>query len=342
MPEERQPSRAVAALLALVAPPGVAHAYLGMPLRGAVWLAARLLVAIAAIALGPSLGLGPWGVLVVIAVPSLGQLADVTLVPRRLIGKAHGGAIAAFFGAAFVLFVASSVVLRMFVVEAFKIPAGSMSPTLLVGDHIFVDKAAYRRRAPRYGEVMVFAFPEHPEQDFVKRVVALPGDRLEVDGGRPRINGWEVPHCKVGPWSYEDPDSPVMRHTGELDAEFLGDQAYLVFFDAASGAFADHQGPYRAKPDEYWVLGDNRNNSYDSRMWFGGTGGGVPRRLVRGPAMFVWLSIGFDGVTRNRYGVPVHGTTLPPGAESLQPALDACLTSRPPLSATTPPRPGAP
>jgi signal peptidase I len=336
---DRQPSRAVAAVLALVAPPGIAHAYLGMPLRGTAWLVACLLVAIGAPALGPSLGLGPWGVLGTMAVPWLGVLGDVALVPSRRFGKASGGAIGALLAAGFVALLGATVAIRIFVLEAFKIPAGSMAPTLLIGDHIFVDKVAYRGRAPRYGEVMVFAFPEHPEQDFVKRVVALPGDRLQVEGGRPWINGWELPHCKVGTWSYEDPDSPVSRHTGELDVEFLGDQAYLVFFDAASGAFPDRQGPFHAKPDEYWVLGDNRYNSHDSRMWFGGVGGGVPRRLVRGPAMFVWISTSLGGAPRNRYGVPVHGTTLPPGAESLQPALDACLRSRPPLSATTPPTP---
>src|SRR5579859_840206 len=333
MPEPK-PSRAVAAVLALVAPPGVAHAYLGMPLRGVVWLAARLLLAIGAMALGPSLGLGPWGVVGAIVVPWLAMIGDIAFVPSRRFGKTIGGVIAAGVVASLGL----SVAIRILVIEAFKIPAGSMAPTLLVGDHIFVDKLAYRGRAPRYGEVMVFAFPEHPEQEFVKRVIGLPGDRLQFEGGRPRINGWEVPHCKVGTWSYEDPDSTALHHTGELDVEFLGDQAYLVFFDEASGAYPDSQGPYRAKPDEYWVLGDNRNNSHDSRMWFGGTGGGVPRRLVRGPAMFVWISVGFDGVTHDRYGVPVHGTTLPPGAESLQPALDACLRSRPPPSATTPPR----
>jgi signal peptidase I len=336
---EKPPSRAVAELLAVVAPPGVAHAYLGMPVRGAAWLGGSVLVGMGAMALGPSLGLGTWGVLGAMAVPWLGVIVDLAFVPSRRFGKASANAIGALAVVDFVAFVVLAVALRMFVIEAFKIPAGSMAPTLLVGDHIFVDKIAYRARAPRYGEVMVFAFPEHPEQDFVKRVVALPGDRLEVDGGRPRLNGWEVPHCKVGTWSYEDSDSVVPRHTGELDVEFLGDQAYLVFFDDASGGFPDRQGPFRAKPGEYWVLGDNRNNSHDSRMWFGGTGGGVPRRLVRGPAMFVWISTRPGAATADRGGVPVHGTTLPPGAESLQPALDACLKSRPPLSATTPPAP---
>src|SRR5579859_2101666 len=127
MPEPK-PSRAVAAVLALVAPPGVAHAYLGMPLRGVVWLAARLLLAIGAMALGPSLGLGPWGVLGVIAVPSLGQLADVAFIPSRRFGKPGSGAVVGLLVAGAVVFVGFPVALRMLVIEAFKIPAGSMAP----------------------------------------------------------------------------------------------------------------------------------------------------------------------------------------------------------------------
>ena len=120
---------------------------------------------------------------------------------------------------------ACAMALRAFVVEAFKIPSGSMIPTLQVGDHIFVNKFTYgpaipwtHKRVwngmpPSRGDVMVFAFPEHPEQDFIKRVIAVPGDRLEARGGHPIINGWEVPSCRVGPYNYLEgeppPDPPV-------------------------------------------------------------------------------------------------------------------------------------
>src|SRR5207249_5880382 len=95
--------------------------------------------------------------------------------------------------------------IRTFIVQAFKIPSGSMIPTLQVGDHIFVNKFTYgpaipwtKKRfwtamPPRRGDVMVFAFPEHPEQDFIKRVIVIPGDKLEAKNGHPWINGWEVP-----------------------------------------------------------------------------------------------------------------------------------------------------
>jgi signal peptidase I len=248
--------------------------------------------------------------------------------------------------------VAVAFALRAFVIEAFKIPSGSMIPTLMVGDHIFVNKFTYgpaipytharvwTNMPPKRADVMVFAFPEHPEQDFIKRVIALPGDKLEARNGHPIINGWEVPSCKVGSWSYNDFDSPITRHEGDLYVEYLGDDSYLTFYDRASGAFLENQGPYFAKPGEVWVMGDNRNNSHDSRMWFGGQGGGVPYDNIRGRALFVWLSVSDNGVDWSREGAPVMGRPrLPPSAKDLEPQLEKCLKSRP--SVTNPPSPPA-
>jgi signal peptidase I len=241
--------------------------------------------------------------------------------------------------------------LRAFVVEAFKIPSGSMIPTLMVGDHIFVNKFSYgpaipytksrvwTNMPPHRGDVMVFAFPEHPEQDFIKRVIALPGDKLEAKSGHPVINGWDVPSCRVGAWSYNDFDAPITRHEGDLYVEYLGNEVYLTFYDRASGAFPDYQGPFYAKPGEVWVMGDNRNNSHDSRMWFGGQGGGVPFENIRGRALFVWLSVSDNGVDWSREGAPVMGRPrLPPAAKGLEPQLDQCLRNRP--GQTTPPPQG--
>jgi signal peptidase I len=250
---------------------------------------------------------------------------------------------------AILMAVAVAFALRAFVIEAFKIPSGSMIPTLMVGDHIFVNKFSYgpavpytksrlwTAMPPHRADVIVFAFPEHPEQDFIKRVIALPGDKLEAKNGHPVINGWEVPSCRVGAWSYNDFDSPITRHEGELYVEYLGDESYLTFYDHASGAFPEYQGPYFAKPGEVWVMGDNRNNSHDSRMWFGGQGGGVPFENIRGRALFVWLSLSDTGIDWSRLGAPVMGRPrLPPQARGLEPQLEQCLKNRP--SATTPPQ----
>jgi signal peptidase I len=254
------------------------------------------------------------------------------------------------YGEAILMAVAVAFALRAFVIEAFKIPSGSMIPTLMVGDHIFVNKFTYgpaipythsrvwTSMPPHRGDVMVFAFPEHPEQDFIKRVIAIPGDRLEAKNGHPILNGWEVPSCRVGAWTYQDVDS-IARHDGDLYVEYLGNESYLTFYDRASGAFPEFQGPYLAKPGEVWVMGDNRNNSHDSRMWFGGQGGGVPFENIRGRALFVWLSVSDNGLDLSREGAPVMGQPrLPPAAKGLEAQLAQCLKQRP--AVTTPPPPG--
>jgi signal peptidase I len=246
---------------------------------------------------------------------------------------------------AILMAVAVAFTLRTFVIEAFKIPSGSMIPTLMVGDHIFVNKFSYgpaipytharlwTSMPPKHGDVIVFAFPEHPEQDFIKRVIAVEGDKLEARGGHPIINGWEIPSCRVGTWAYSDYDSPISRHEGDLFVEYLGDQSYLTFYDRGAGVFPELQGPYFAKQGEVWVMGDNRNNSHDSRMWFGGRGGGVPFENIRGRALFVWLSVSDNGMDWSREGAPVMGRArLPAAAQGLEPELERCLKSRPPVT----------
>lgn len=249
------------------------------------------------------------------------------------------------------LAVAVALTLRAFVVEAFKIPSGSMIPTLQVGDHIFVNKFSYgpaipytharlwTNMPPHRGDVMVFAYPEHPDQDFIKRVIAIPGDKLEVRGGHPVLNGWEVPHCEVGVYSYSEEGSLAPHHEGDLFVEFLEDEAYLTLYDRMGG-FPDIQGPYTCGANEAWVMGDNRNNSHDSRMWFGGQGGGVPFGNIRGRALFVWLSVADGGIDWTRMGAPVMGRPrLPAAMKALEPGLEKCLRERPPLDKTRPPPP---
>jgi signal peptidase I len=247
-----------------------------------------------------------------------------------------------------------ALLLRSFVVEAFKIPSGSMLPTLQIQDHIFVNKLAYgpaipwtnwrlfNSLPPARGDIMVFEYPDpnpnNERQDFIKRVIALQGDTLTVENGHPLINGWRIPNCRIGMYEYhEGTDSQLKR--SELYMEFLGSYAYITQYEEDRGS-EPHQGPYKVKPGETWVMGDNRNNSSDSRAWNGGRGGGVPDANIKGRAMFVWLSFGPDGgVTWDRLATNVLGKPrLPKGApdEILQ-SIDKCLRERPPPSLTLPP-----
>jgi signal peptidase I len=248
-----------------------------------------------------------------------------------------------------------ALLLRAVVVEAFKIPSGSMLPTLQIQDHIFVNKLAYgppipftslrlfSRLPPKRGDVMVFEYPDpnprNERQDFIKRVIALEGDELVVEAGHPIVNGWKVPSCRVGSYEYDEgSDSSTKR--GDLFVEYLGEYAYLTLFE--EGRAEGRQGPYRVKPGETWVLGDNRNNSSDSRAWNSNRGGGVPDANIKGRAMFVWLNFKKDGwPDPDRLFTHVLGTPrLPKGAPpEVLSGIDRCLKERPPADQTLPPPP---
>ncbi len=233
--------------------------------------------------------------------------------------------------------------LRTFVVEAFKLPALSMAPNLVTGDHIFASKRAYgwfAKGSPRRGEVIVFRYPEKPEQDFVKRVIGLPGDTITLRGGVIYIDDWPVPRCLAGRMNLIMGETP---HEGDLFVEYLGEPAYLVYHDrwaSAGSEQADEQGPYRVAQGEVFVLGDNRENSYDSRLWFAGRGGGVRFDQVKGRASIIWMSFRPNGgVAWSRVGTSMN--EAPRCQEDFSSALCAgiaqCLANRPPLSAATPP-----
>jgi signal peptidase I len=282
-------SRATAIVLSLVVP-GLGHAYLGVLGRALLFLALNPLLAVAVGIAAPE---GTRGVMIgtlvlCIGVVRVAAAGDTLLVPPERHRSRGAGVLVGLVVLGLVLAQGTAFALRAQVMEAFKVPAGSMMPTLLVGDHFFTDKIVYRKRDPRRGEVIVFKYPEHPAQDFVKRVAGISGDTIAVRNGALIINDWEVPRCKVGTWSYADVVDGA-SHRGDLYVEFLEDSAYYVLLDEQT-FFDGYQGPYTVKEGESFVLGDNRNNSHDSRMWWGGTGGGVPRANLRGRARVLWLS----------------------------------------------------
>ena len=154
---------------------------------------------------------------------------------------------------------------------------------------------------------------------------ARPHDVLEMKQGRPSINGWAVPSCPLGRVTLDDAN-------GDLEVEFLGDASYLVFYDAS--APVGHAGPLYAADDGVLVLGDDRNDSADSRAWHGGRDGNVHPSAVRGRALFVWLR--HNPSDAAHFGVDLGRIALPSTLDRLAPDVAKCLAVRP---NATPPAP---
>jgi len=170
--------------------------------------------------------------------------------------------------------------IRSFIVEPFKIPSGSMIPTLLVGDYVLVNKFAYGVRlpitgtllfgehAPSRGDVMVFRWPDDPSQDYIKRVIGLPGDRIQIIDRRLWLNGQLVD--RIGEGEYEMPaqDSSGPR-VAERYLERNPEGLEYTVLQATGGVAgpADRRGPWLVPEGHYFMMGDNRDNSRDSRLW---------------------------------------------------------------------------
>ncbi len=183
---------------------------------------------------------------------------------------------------------------RAFLVEAFKIPSGSMEGTLLVGDFLLVNKMVYGAevpfvgknlpavRRPALGDVMVFQWPEDPQKNFVKRLVGIGGDTLEMRAGALRRNGEPVhePYAVRG-LAMREPASDEFRWQRDFLAPAVSPNGY--------NPTRNDWGPLVVPAGHYFVLGDNRDNSLDSRYW-----GFVPDSLVRGSPIFVYYSYSPD------------------------------------------------
>jgi signal peptidase I len=200
-------------------------------------------------------------------------------------------------------------VLRSFVVEPFKIPSGSMIPTLLVGDFILVNKFTYGLRlpvinkkvieinSPQRGDVVVFRYPVDPSVDYIKRVVGLPGDKVVYQNKRLTINGQVMPQHQIG--DYQDTDRFIVT---PRYSETLGTVEHDILIDNDAPPYVAHamQFPFRdnchynsagfeceVPAGHYFMMGDNRDNSQDSRVW-----GFVPDENLVGKAFLIWMNLG--------------------------------------------------
>ena len=212
-----------------------------------------------------------------------------------------------------------ALLLRAFIFEPFHIPSGSMIPTLLVGDFIFVNKMSYGlripftdparvhkiwERPPQRGDVVVFINPQHPDVDYVKRVIGLPGDRIEVRDNVLSVNGVEQQREDVGDFAYQDhseytdQDQEVVAHQFIED---LGGRKHPVIV-RKDPIFA-RSGAWQVEAGHVFMMGDNRDNSADSRVE-GGIGQ-IPFSYLKGRASIIWIS--FGGSMGIRFERMFHG-----------------------------------
>lgn len=148
-----------------------------------------------------------------------------------------------------------TLIIRTYVIQAFKIPSGSMIPTLKIGDKLFVNKYVYRFEEPKRGDIIVFKFPSDPKKDFIKRLVAKEGDTVEIRDGKLYVNDRVM-----------DEETPFSR-----------------FYYYNHGPYGDPGQKILVPADSYYVLGDNSANSTDSRFW-----GFVPKKNLLGKAVLRW------------------------------------------------------
>jgi len=200
-------------------------------------------------------------------------------------------------------------VLRSFLVEPFKIPSGSMMPTLLAGDYILVNKFTYGLRVPilnntffeighpKRGDVFVFHYPPEPTIDYIKRVVGLPGDKIQYQDKHLIINGKQLDVQFEDNYEYEMQGANII--SARRSKERLGDVQHDILIHDIPNQYSPDAPGARLLDGEtitvpegsYFAMGDNRDNSADSRVW-----GFVPERNLVGKAFFIWFN--FDNFGR--------------------------------------------
>jgi signal peptidase I len=212
------------------------------------------------------------------------------------------------YARAFFPVLAVVLVLRSFVAEPFRIPSSSMMPTLLIGDFILVNKFAYGLRLPinnrkvieigkpGRGDVVVFRPPHHPDQDWIKRVIGLPGDTVAYRDNTVFVNGEAVEYDRLG--TFQGKGRGLEMTGASLLVEKLPRRPHQVLEVDRSPFIDQGDGEWQVPSGQYFVMGDNRDRSDDSRFW-----GTLPESQLRGKAFLIWMSwdrsaggVGFDRI----------------------------------------------
>lgn len=187
---------------------------------------------------------------------------------------------------------------RSFLFEPFKIPSGSMIPTLLIGDFIVVNKFSYGLRLPvlnkkfvslgepQRGDVAVFRYPVDPGINFIKRVVGLPGDSITYRDKKIFINGEPVRNESLGRFKSTDVKCSTPQKDAEIEFEALGVNGHDILLHQTARS---RNGQWRVPEGHYFMMGDNRDRSNDSREW-----GFVPEENLVGRAVGIWLNFDFE------------------------------------------------
>ncbi|MGE0615188.1 MAG: signal peptidase I [Bacteriovoracia bacterium] len=227
---------------------------------------------------------------------------------------------------------------RSSIIEAYKIPSGSMIPTLLIGDHIFVNKFAYgfklpftewfgdpvyliRRDPPKRGDVIVFKYPKDESLYYIKRIVATSGDTVELKDKRLIINGQPIASEPLSADEAKQVTATIDPSSYNLSSlkifhEKMQNDTPTVMVDSSTYSI-ENFGPITVPQDQYFVMGDNRDHSNDSRFW-----GFVPMQNIKGKAMVIWLSLWVDfkeGLyyfRPGRIGTVLHGAANPTSGAS--------------------------